>query len=203
MAQKIRSTTDKRVVRTKRAIRNAFTELLAEKDLNYITVKDISDRANINRKTFYNYYNGIYQVIEEIESDLVNKFELTFADVSFADCLSDPRIIFDKIDALINTDLDFYGNLFTMDENLNLITKITSLIKAKTKQAICAETGLAEEISDVALEFLISGMIAVYQMWFRSDRTRPLSESSDIVGIICFDGLKGIMRHPPKKSFHI
>ncbi len=187
-------TVDKRVIRTKRAIRNAFTELLAEKDVNYITIKDIADRANINRKTFYNYYNGIYQLIEEMEKDLVDKFEVTFAQVDVAGALSDPRIIFDRLDNLICTDLEFYSNLFTMDENINLISKLTSLIKSKTKQSICRQLALTEERADVALEFLITGMVAVYQMWFRSNRTRPLSEFSDIIGSMCSEGLKGLLK---------
>ena len=47
--------TDLRVIKTKKAIRNAFAELLSEKDIQKITIKDIADTAVINRKTFYNY----------------------------------------------------------------------------------------------------------------------------------------------------
>ena len=46
---------DRRVVKTKRAIRNALVQLLSEKELDQITVKELADRADINRKTFYNY----------------------------------------------------------------------------------------------------------------------------------------------------
>ena len=194
MIHKATPSVDKRVVRTKRAIRNAFTELLAEKDINYITIKDIADRANINRKTYYNYYNGIYQLIEEIEKDLVDKFEVTFSEIDMVGALSDPRIIFDRLDDLICADLEFYSNLFTMDENINIISKLTSLIKARTKRSICVQLGMSEDRADVALEFLITGMVAVYQMWFRSNRERPLSEFSDIIGSMCSEGLRGVLK---------
>ena len=39
--------TDRRVIKTKRAIRNAFAELLSHKDINDITIKDIADTADI------------------------------------------------------------------------------------------------------------------------------------------------------------
>ena len=45
---------DRRVVKTKKAIRNAFAKLLSEKELDKITMKDIAEEANINRKTLYN-----------------------------------------------------------------------------------------------------------------------------------------------------
>jgi len=51
---------DRRVVKTKKAIHNAFAKLLTEKELNDITISDIAELADINRKTFYNYYAGIY-----------------------------------------------------------------------------------------------------------------------------------------------
>ena len=50
---------DRRVIKTKKAIRNAFAKLISEKDINKITIKDIADTADINRKTFYNYYRRV------------------------------------------------------------------------------------------------------------------------------------------------
>ena len=52
-------TTDRRVLRTKKNIRQAFLHLLSEKSLSQITVKELSDLADINRKTFYMYYSNI------------------------------------------------------------------------------------------------------------------------------------------------
>ncbi len=193
MAQNEKKAPDKRVVRTKKAIRIAFSELIAEKDLNDITVKDLADRAGINRKTFYNYYSGIYQVVEELERELVGGFEIALADLDLREALSNPRLIFDRIDGMILNDPDFYGNLFTADENFDLISKMTSLIKERSKRTICSQIGLDEEKADVALEFVISGMVAVYQMWFRTDRHIPLRQLSGIIGDLCSGGLNGII----------
>ena len=64
--------TDRRVIRTKRAIKNSFARLLTEKDINDITISDIAAVADINRKTFYNYYSGVHEVIDEIENDIIS-----------------------------------------------------------------------------------------------------------------------------------
>ena len=72
---------DRRVLKTKRAIRNALAQLLVEKELDEITVKDVADTADINRKTFYNYYTGIHQVIDEIESGIVFTFDQAIREV--------------------------------------------------------------------------------------------------------------------------
>ncbi len=57
---------DRRIVKTKRSIRNAFIKLLSEKDFNEITIKDIADEADVDRKTLYNHYSGIYEIREEL-----------------------------------------------------------------------------------------------------------------------------------------
>ena len=51
--------------RTKEAIVAAFGELLTERPLNKITVKDIVDRCGINRNTFYYHFEGIPSLLEQ------------------------------------------------------------------------------------------------------------------------------------------
>lgn len=58
---------------TKRAITEAFVVLLGERPLDKITVKDIVDRCEINRNTFYYYYQDIYALLEELIRDEVRK----------------------------------------------------------------------------------------------------------------------------------
>ena len=47
---------DRRIRRTKRLLRQALAELMNEKDFKDITVKEITDRADLNRGTFYFHY---------------------------------------------------------------------------------------------------------------------------------------------------
>lgn len=53
---------DLRVIKTRRAIEDAFVDLLLEKGFANITVQDIADRALINRKTFYGHYQDKYEL---------------------------------------------------------------------------------------------------------------------------------------------
>ena len=48
---------DRRIVKTRKAIRCAFAELLTQKTMQEITIKDIAETADINRKTFYAHYS--------------------------------------------------------------------------------------------------------------------------------------------------
>lgn len=49
------------------SVRNALLELMKTKELERISVKDLVERANVSRATFYRYYESVDGVIEEIE----------------------------------------------------------------------------------------------------------------------------------------
>lgn len=57
---------DLRVIRSKKMIREAFLDLVEEKGYKNITIKDIAEKAMINRKTFYNHYENIDALYSDI-----------------------------------------------------------------------------------------------------------------------------------------
>ena len=56
---------------TKRCIREALFECLREKDINKITISSLCEKADINRSTFYKYYGSQYDVIKEMEQEVI------------------------------------------------------------------------------------------------------------------------------------
>ena len=56
--------TDIRTIRTQKLIMDSFKELLNHKSFEAIRVSDISNAAEINRATFYNYYTDKYQLLD-------------------------------------------------------------------------------------------------------------------------------------------
>lgn len=63
-------TKDHRVRVTQRLIREAFTDLLKQKPIQSISIKELCERAGINRGTFYAHYRDIYDLREKIESEM-------------------------------------------------------------------------------------------------------------------------------------
>ena len=185
--------TDPRTRKTKRAIRNAFAKLLSEKEIDQITVRDISELAEINRKTFYRYYGGIYQVIEEIENEVVSTFESVIKDIDLKNVLEDPYQIFERLTAIINSDIDFYGYLLSMQKNVSLVSKVTAMMKEKTKKTIVEQLEIEGQLAEVILEYVLTGMISVYQQWFLSGRRASIKTISDIISLMSFHGLSGVL----------
>ena len=67
---------DPRAVRTRGAIKRAFNELVMESNAPRVTVKDLAERAGINRKTFYLHYETLDQLYDDVVNDIRTEFFL-------------------------------------------------------------------------------------------------------------------------------
>lgn len=109
---------DLRVVKTKKSIRDAFLELRKKHSLDEIKVNALCERAMVNKTTFYNHYQDIYELSEELEKEVIDSFLNNFKDIDMmltdVDCFINGmhaaleaengmlRIVFkDKLDELI------------------------------------------------------------------------------------------------------
>lgn len=69
--------TDRRVVRTRRAIMDAFKGLLAQREPAKITVSAIAREANIDRKTFYLHFGSVDGLLQAVADDIVHEIVST------------------------------------------------------------------------------------------------------------------------------
>lgn len=185
---------DRRIAKTKKAIYRAFAELLSEKNINDITIKDIADKADINRKTFYNYYNGIYDLTGEIENSIIDSFEQVLRDTNINELLHNPYSMFEALTRIINSNLDFYQHLISIESNSNLVSKLFKSLKTRAKEVISQYTLLDDATLDIVLDFVVSGMFTVFQHWFNSSREHSIDDLAKIVATLSFNGINGLLQ---------
>lgn len=185
--------TDRRVIKTKRAIHKAMTQLMTEKDINDISVTEIADLADINRKTFYNYYTGVYQLVDEIEDEIVGNFAELIKSIDFEAALADPSIIFDKLYATISDHFEFVDALFSSERNFSLSNKVLNTLIEMTSDAAVEHFRSDPEKTQIITRFIFAGEIATYQAWYHSGMKLPIKELSNTIEALCTKGCAGIL----------
>ena len=75
VTQKSAAIEDPRVHRTRKLLQQAFIELTVEKGFAALTVRDITERAMMNRSTFYRHYLDKYDLLEQYVDELYVLFE--------------------------------------------------------------------------------------------------------------------------------
>ena len=67
--------TDRRIARSKRALRTALIELMEERGLDGLSVNDLCARADLNRGTFYNHFHDKDDLLTTLEDEVIDELE--------------------------------------------------------------------------------------------------------------------------------
>ena len=180
MEQKTRRP-DRRILKTKRAIKKAFVKLLLTKDYNKITIKDIATEADVDRKTVYNYYSGIHEIREEIENEIVKSMDDSISQFEHMDACAHATKIFSALTTIINQNSELFGYLFKSDNNTQIVRKIIFYVEDYVYRVLkdSSLNYLGQDKLHFMSNFIAGGAIVVYQDWFNSDRKTPLVKLSD------------------------
>lgn len=184
---------DRRVIKTKRAIKKAFFTLLAEKDLNDISVTDISRIAEINRKTFYNYYTGVFQLVDELENEILGKIESTLKDIDIIECIKYPKKLFALFDEAIGINDPFLRTMLEADKVSGFFNKFENEIICLIRDEVSAQMNTDPKATEYVIHFIVAGEISVYKSWLRSDRTFPEERLSDMLNEMALNGVRSLV----------
>ena len=189
----LKKPTDRRVLRTKKNIHQAFLQLLSEKSLSQITVKELSDLADINRKTFYMYYSNIEDIFAELEDELVLKLVHVFEKELFQKEMFDSYSFFENLNRTIQEDIDLYRILNHSDLLPHLIQRAkNALIEVFfRKYNIPADSDNERYI--LYAEYAASGILSMYTKWFSSDSHMSLEELTRTAAEITLYGFQHLL----------
>lgn len=114
--------------RTKKMIRKAFVDLIAEKKLiSDISVADLAERADIAKSTFYNHYEDIYAVADEMFRELTDSLNMII-DAMDADKTADYHIYIKRIFDFLKENEELYRKVAGSPDSIYFIDRIKHVI---------------------------------------------------------------------------
>lgn len=103
---------DRRIRKTQQAIQSAFAKLLSEKDIKDITIKELCDKADINKSTFYLHYKDIYDCADAFLNIIVDKIISIMEPYDFAELVNHLPEIIEKILFMFNENKELSVTFF-------------------------------------------------------------------------------------------
>ena len=190
--EEIQKKIDRRVIKTKKAIRGALMEIVEDKDLNKITMKEIAERADVDRKTVYNYYASAQDILDEIEDEAVVELEELTRDLQYDP--ENPLAVFEVLTALLVSKLEVYTHLMRMELNSRLILKMISYLRDKVRETISRSKDIKPEKVELVTEYVTAGLFSAYRYWFNAEEKCSLKEFSEDVAALILDGVSVALR---------
>lgn len=183
---------DRRILRTKQNIYEAFISLLMEKDISMITVKELSERADINRKTFYSYYSNIDDLFQQLLNYFANKFLSALDNFKITSPTLNALELFTNLNQVIHTDFPLYQRLYQLDSLTPFINKIKESILELFLDCYQEDFNISKAEYTLYLEYFISGILAMYLKWFSLEPEISIDQMTKMAGIASFNGFKFI-----------
>lgn len=173
---------DRRQVRSRTAIREAFRELLVEKELSQITVTEIARRADRDRKTFYLHYGSIDELVDEmLQEECESVIELMDRVLTESAGGIDIRRLYDAMGATFIADINRRSNILAHVDASHLLTRIRPLL---TKEIAKRDSlGLAHVLGpylELFVAYFSAGILNLYNQWLTLDSELPIECLSEL-----------------------
>ena len=193
---------DRRQIRTKGRIRDAFTSLIMEKNIEKITIKELAQRADIDRKTFYLHYKSIFDVLTEIQDEFLCSVGHMVDECDLFTSSFDALPLFRKINDLLNQNPAFYHRLAVSDQYGFFHDKLKACMKDffHEKYGERLDTSSLSPIKlNLYAEYVASGITALYVEWLKHPEF-DLEEVAEAASEISYGGGRAVLAsimYPP------
>lgn len=159
-------------------------ELLEKKEYEYITIKEICDKAGYNRSTFYLHYESIDDLLDEsikyMMSKFYNKFETKY------DVLNHSDLIFIN-DEYLNPYLDFVKEnkiIFKLSYKRPKVLKVADIycdLKRTILNPILEKYNIDKNKREYMIDFYVNGIMAIIKKWVDNE---CIEDKSFIIEVI-------------------
>lgn len=184
---------DRRISKTQKSIHNAVVSLIQEKDISQITVKELAEVADINRKTFYMHYSSIQEVLDQIENEIIDKLLKLLNKYDFFHDKFDACAFLNSLNDVINEDFDLYKKLICANSYNLLLVKVKKILKDTIIDRLNNKINDSPEMLNLYAEFISSGAMNMYIQWFTTNSDIPLDELTKSASQISFSGINSIL----------
>lgn len=193
---------DRRVRKSKRAIKQAFIQLLKENNLDRITIQQISDLADVNRGTFYLNYVDKYALLDEMENEQIEKIK-GFVDIRKMDLSTknSDRFIEDFANKIIKNvithiehNIEFYQVILNLERKSQIEEQLADIVRSNIKHLIGNKDNVFGIPENYYLSYVVGSMMSMIKYWVSDENRVSVEELVNYVSTIASTGPLSIMK---------
>ncbi|MEH7314035.1 TetR/AcrR family transcriptional regulator [Priestia megaterium] len=170
---------DRRIARTQGAIKNAFLELMSEKNFDSITIQDIADRANINRATVYLHYLDKFDLLDKIMEEHIDNMS------DFCESEADLDWIESTVHCMeyLESNYLFFSTMLASEGARYFRNRFLQHNIEEFKKDIDITTGKnSGQNEDIVAEFVANAYVGTVEWWVKNGMPYSPQEMAEKVG---------------------
>ncbi|WP_285768506.1 TetR/AcrR family transcriptional regulator [Peribacillus sp. SI8-4] len=197
--------TDRRIIRTKRMLRDALTVLMEEKGFERITVSDLTEKADINRGTFYLHYQDKFDLLKKSEEEIIDGLRELKTKIILPTEIESAPLHLVKLFEYIADNARFMKLILGPKGDPGFQVKLKRFMETTFLEKAMKRSN--HESLSVPIEHLMayvtSAHLGVIQHWLESGMQQTPQEMASTVMKITFYGpaqLAGLKQSPPQDN---
>lgn len=185
---------DRRVRRTKKRLRDALAALMREKDLGEITVRELTDLADVNRGTFYTHYRDLEDLRRQVGQELFEELSAVLAGfqaerIRAGSTPAGLQAVLTEVFDFVAENRELFVTILSYGE-MEFHTQLRVLIYRMYLREWNGLYDLGDaETTNYYLEFVVSGVIGLIRTWVASGMQEPSVQMAALATQMIVQGL--------------
>lgn len=168
---------DRRVKYSLMVIKESFINLLRQKPISKITIKEICDGADVNRATFYAHFSDQYDLLHHIEQELIDGINQYLSGHDLNHLSEAPVEMLEKILEYVKENAALFDLLLNMNGDIQFQQEVTKIVGQQHFSSMTTD----QENSEYMFLFYASGSIGVIQKWLTDGMKKPAKEMAELI----------------------
>lgn len=166
---------------TRMALQDSLIELMKEKPINKITIKQLCENADINRSTFYVHYSDQYDLLREIEDETLNWTKQAVSEIIKKSDKQEAMELLQMICQYFAENSRHLGVLMSEQGDIDFQKQLFTLIYQQC--GINSASGKSENMENREMYFIfaVTGSVGVIQHWLKTGLVQPPSSIAEII----------------------
>ncbi|MCM3626285.1 TetR/AcrR family transcriptional regulator [Paenibacillus glycanilyticus] len=175
------SKVDRRKLKSQEAIKTALLALMSKKKFDQITMQDISDKANVGRRTIYLHYLDKFDLLDQIVMEHINELRNICESASGMSFADGSLIWFDYFER----NYDFFSTMLRSKEVNSYRTRFLEYVKERLIRCVNVSRGVNEGLNkEVLIHFLGTAIVGLVESWFTEELKEPVDVVAKQLGIL-------------------
>lgn len=171
---------DRRKKYTRMVLKDGLMNLLKTKSISAITVKEVCGQADINRSTFYTHYKDQFDLLEQIEEEIIADLNAYLYEYDVEQKQETLQMI-EKLLAYITTKYDICQTLLNENADHHFERRVMDVAREFLLQSGMNSEEMDADTFDYAGTFVISGSIYVIKQWLANNMDLPPKQIAQLI----------------------
>lgn len=185
--------TDRRARYTRMVLKESLIELLKEKRISNISIKEICERADINRSTFYSHYQDQYDLVHQVEQEVLGEIREYLDSYSFDANESESLQLMNRIFQYIAGNGELCKTLLGENGNIDFQKEVMMIVQSQCIKEWTERRSVDPDTAEYLYTFTINGSIGIIQRWLKGGLEVPVCAMAEMVIKLTNQGLSAFV----------